>query len=501
MFQARPQTLHAPMSWAVTLCVTAIACAEPEVPEPLQPLRPPLAPLVEAVDLDPDPEVVEVHLEASEARLDYRGDGRMTAVLAYRDRGRPGSTASVPGPLISVPVGALLRVRFTNAMQERTTTIHWHGLRLPAEMDGNPMIQGAVYPGEGFVYEFVAQDAGLFWYHPHVEPDEQMELGLHGPLLVRGRDEPAVTSERVLVLDDVDLEDDGEVRLDADMEDIMLGRHGAVILVNGQEVPSIVAEGGTTERWRIVNAANGRFFALTLPGVSWIVVGADGGPLAEPFTVDELLVSPGERFDVLVAMPTANRRLMLRTEAIERGHGVVPAAEVMEVVTVDPASPPEPIDPRVFTRAIEPLEVDAATPVRTIALQEDLERPGGPLFMINDEVWPFNTPMAAGLGDLEVWRVENDNDGAHPFHLHGFFFQVLDRDGVPEPHVAWKDTVRIDGHSTIQLAVRLDAPGHWMFHCQIPEHAEGGMMGDLHVASPSPACGEPGPCDSTEGLP
>ena len=86
-------------------------------------------------------------------------------------------------------------------------------------------------------------------------------------------------------------------------------------------------------------------------------------------------------------------------------------------------------------------------------------------------------------------------------HLHGFFFQVLDRDGVPEPHVTWKDTVRIDGHSTIQLAVRLDAPGHWMFHCQIPEHAEGGMMGDLHVASPSPVFGEPGPCDSTEGLP
>lgn len=497
----RPETLRAPASWAVALCVVATACGGPEASEPLQPLRPALAPLVEAVDLDPDPGVVEVHLAATEAQLDYRGDGRETAVLAYRDVGRPGSAASVPGPLITVPVGALLRVRFTNEMQERTTTIHWHGLRLPATMDGNPMVQGAVYPGESFTYEFVAQDASLFWYHPHVEPDEQMELGLHGPLLVRGGDEPTVATERVLVLDDVDLADDGEVRLEADMEDIMLGRHGAVILVNGQEVPSIVADGGATERWRIVNAANGRFFALTLPGVSWTVIGGDGGALAEPYTTDALLLSPGERLDVLVVMPTASERLMLRTEVVERGHSVVPAADVLEVVTVDPRSPPEVVDPGRFTRAIEPLEVDATTPVRTIALQEDLERPGGPLFMINDEVWPFNTPMSAVLGDLEVWRVENDNDGAHPFHLHGFFFQVLDRDGVPEPRLAWKDTVRIDAHSTIELAVELDVPGHWMFHCQIPEHAEGGMMGDLHVASPSPARGEPGPRDSSEGLP
>ena len=493
--------LRASAPWAFLLCLAATACAGPEPSEPLQPLRPALTAPIEAVDLDPDPGVVEVHLAATEAQVDYRGDGRDASVLAYRDLGRPGSAASVPGPLIVVPVGALLRVRFTNEMRERTTTIHWHGLRLPAEMDGNPMIQGAVYPGDGFVYEFVAQDAGLFWYHPHVEPDEQMELGLHGPLLVRDRDEPTVTTERVLVLDDVDLADDGEVRLEADIDDIMLGRHGAVILVNGQEVPSIVTAGGTTERWRIVNAANGRFFALTLPAVTWTVVGGDGGALAEPYTTDELLVGPGERFDVLVAMPDASERLMLRTEAVERGHGVVPAADVLEVVLVDPGSPPEIIDPGRFTRRIEPLEVDAATPVRTIALQEDLERPGGPLFMINDEVWPFNTPMGAVLGDLEVWRIENDNDGAHPFHLHGFFFQVLDRDGVSEPHLAWKDTVRIDAHSTIQLAVRLDAPGRWMFHCQIPEHAEGGMMGDLNVASPSPSHGGPGPRDSMEGLP
>ena len=73
-----------------------------------------------------------------------------------------------------------------------------------ADMDGNPAVSGAVYPDRSFTYTFTARDAGLFWYHPHVEPDEQMELGLHGPLLVRGREEPAVASERVLVFDDVD---------------------------------------------------------------------------------------------------------------------------------------------------------------------------------------------------------------------------------------------------------------------------------------------------------
>lgn len=455
------------------------ACADPVAAPPAT--RPPLPDLEVAVDLDPSPGVVEVALEAVVARVDYRGDGVSTEVLAYRDAGRVGSVASVPGPWIVADVGDTLVVRFTNQIPDRTTTIHWHGLRLPAAMDGNPAVSGAVYPGESFTYTFTVRDAGLFWYHPHVDTDEQMELGLAGPLLVRAADELDVATGRVLVLDDVDLADDGQLRLDADPHDVAMGRHGDVILVNGLERPGLEVTAGATERWRVVNAANGRYFALELAGHTFEIVGGDGGPLPAVVRAETLVVAPGERYDVLLTVTAEpGTRTWLRGAPVDRGHRAMAGFDVMELRVGDgPAGATVPAEE--FTRPVEPLPITASTPVRALTLAEELDHPTGPRFTINDELWPFNTPIEAMLGDLEVWSIENDADGVHPLHLHGVFFQVLDRDGVAEPQAGWKDTVSIAAHEVLRLAVRHEAPGMWMFHCQIPEHAEGGMMGDLMV--------------------
>lgn len=471
---------------ATILLPAALAgCAEPRgapVTAPL-PTRPILPALATAVDLDPDPGIVEVHLESVAAEVDYRGDGVRTAVAAYRDAGSPTSATTVPGPLIVANVGDTLIVRFTNRIADRTTTIHWHGLRLPAEMDGNPMLSGAVYPDKSFTYNFTARDAGLFWYHPHVDTDEQLELGLYAPLLVRAPGEPAVDAERVLVLDDVDLDDAGQLRLAADAVDVALGRHGEVILVNGVERPSIEVADGTTERWRIVNAANGRYFALELAGHEFVIVGGDGGPLPAARSTNVLLIAPGERFDVLLTVAAEpGTRTWLRGAPVDRGHAALAGFDVMELRVGSAVTDPVVALPERFTKTIDPLPVSPQTPVRTFRLGEDLDHATGPRFSINDELWPFNTPIVAALGDLEVWSIENEGDGDHPFHLHGVFFQVLDRGGVPEPQVSWKDTVRIGPHETLRLAVRHETPGMWMYHCQIPEHAEGGMTGDLMVA-------------------
>jgi len=447
--------------------------------------RPSLPGLEPAIDLDPAPDVVEIHLEAAAAEVDYRGDGIVTRVMAYRDAGRPGSRATVPGPQIVANVGDTLVVRFTNRMPERTTTVHWHGLRLPAHMDGNPAHSGATYPDQSFEYRFVVRDAGLHWYHPHVDTDQQMELGLYGTLLVRAPGEPEVDVERVLVLDDVDLDSDAQVRLEPDADDIALGRHGDVVLVNGRERPSLVVQAGTTERWRLVNAANGRYFQLELAGHRFIVVGGDGGPLAAPYATRSLLIAPGERHDVLLTVVAGpGERVWLRSGAVERGHGEVPSFDVLELRVSFADAEPRAVAPESFTAPVELLPVTADTMVRTFRLGEDLEHPNGPRFTINDELWPFNKPIVAKLGDLEVWSLENPGDGEHPFHLHGAFFHALDRNGVPDPQPAWKDTINVAAHTTLRLAVRHETPGMWMYHCQIPEHAERGMMGDLVVAEP-----------------
>lgn len=468
----------------VGACADDEPVVEPSVAAPAA-TRPELPVLALATDLDPDPNVVEVHLEAVAAEFDFRGDGSATRVMAYRDAGRPGASATVPGPHIVANVGDTLVVRFTNRMIKRTTTVHWHGLRLPAEMDGNPAHTGAVYPDESFEYRFVVRDAGLHWYHPHVDTQEQMELGLHGSLLVRAPDEPQVDVERVLVLDDIDLDGDAQVRLEADADDIALGRHGDVILVNGGERPSLAVEAGTTERWRIVNAANGRYFALELPGHRFVVVGGDGGSLASPYETESLRIAPGERHDVLLTIEAKpGERVWLRGGAVDRGHGEVPSFDVLEMRIASSTAEPHSVSPEQFTAPIDVLPVTGDTLVRTFRLDENLEHANGPRFTINDELWPFNKPIMARLGDLEVWSLENLGDGDHPFHLHGAFFHVLDRNGTPEPAPAWKDTIDVAAHTTLRLAVRHETPGMWMYHCQIPEHAERGMMGDLIVAGP-----------------
>ena len=131
------------------------------------------------------------------------------------------------------------------------------------------------------------------------------------------------------------------------------------------------------------------------------------------------------------------------------------------------------------TAVVDPLEPTGAEP-RRFVLSSTLEGPTAPAFFINDERWPTNTPVEVRTGDVDVWEVVNDEDHHHPFHIHGLFFQVLD----PAPEgigLGWKDTVDIPPRSTARLAVPYGEVGSWMFHCQIPEHAERGMMGDLLV--------------------
>src|SRR5688572_15157778 len=121
--------------------------------------------LAEAVDLNPDPRVVEINLEARLARVEIAAG---QAVEAWTYNG------SVPGPLIRIRVGERLIVHFTNALPG-PTTVHWHGLRVPFAMDGVPgYSQPDVAPGGSFTYDFVVPDAGLYWYHPHVRSAAQV---------------------------------------------------------------------------------------------------------------------------------------------------------------------------------------------------------------------------------------------------------------------------------------------------------------------------------------
>jgi FtsP/CotA-like multicopper oxidase with cupredoxin domain len=375
-----------------------------------------------------------------------------------------GFNGSIPGPLIEARVGDTIRARLTNSLSQ-PTTIHWHGLRVPAAMDGTASVQPSVEPGESFDYEFTVPDAGTFWYHSHVNETEQLERGLYGPLVVRGPDEPTLDADRVLMLDDLKLDADGRLAPFGDEHELHEGREGDVRLVNGRQEPELAIAGGQVERWRIVNAANTRFMRLSIGGRPFSILGSDGGLIAAPVEATEVLVTPGERVELAVGPFAEGEVLELEALPYDRGRGE-PRRERLATIRVGPTKASSASLPDVL-REIESLTDDGSETTRTVSMKALMHGGHGQ----RDE--------DVRVGELQVWNLVNETSQDHPFHLHGFFFQVLD-DGVP----AWKDTVNVPQKESVRIAWLPDnRPGEWMYHCHILEHHAMGMMAHFSVVA------------------
>jgi FtsP/CotA-like multicopper oxidase with cupredoxin domain len=423
-----------------------------------------------AEDLSTDPAVVEVSLTAAPAAHEYLA-GRPAAVWAFN--------GSIPGPTIEARKGDLVIVHFRNELPE-PTTIHWHGLRVPNDMDGAGRLLQPIPSGGTFEYRFVVPDGGTFWYHPHVRSDVQVEKGLYGAIVVSEPDEPSldVGAERLLVLDDVLVDPTtGVVDESLGMRGRMMGREGNLLLVNGQPSNGAIhVVRGERVRLRLVNAANARFFKLGLEGGTLTQIGSDGGLLAAPRTIETVLLVPGERVELLLETSAGATLTVLPYERA-RGAGAgetigLARFNVSDARAVTPAALPA------MLRTIGVLETPAVK--QTLRLGEQMAHHHWE-FTINDQVFPNVPPIDATLGTRQLWAVENESEMDHPFHFHGFVFQ---RRGAAE-NAEWKDTINIPALSTVELVVdfaaREGAAGDWLYHCHILEHAEGGMMGEARV--------------------
>jgi len=424
------------------------------------------------------PGVVEVHLVAAPATLPY-GPGQGTRVLAFN--------GSVPGPTLEAREGDRVVVHFKNELDE-PTTIHWHGLHIPFESDGSPF--HPVQPGERHDYVFTIPEgtAGTYWYHPHPHhrTTHQVSHGLFGALIVRADDDPlAGIPEKLLVLADnrfradgsIDVPEKGSMQARFDEEN---GREGDVLFVNSQVLPAIDIRPGEAQRWRIVNASAARVYRLGLTGATMLHVGSDGGLFERPVEVDELVVSNSERVEVIVrgtgapgtsaalqALPYDRYIPQTRPADWDRPRDLVTLRYGGQPLATPVALPPT-------LRPVAPLDPDVATATRVAVLTQG---------MINNRKMDMRrVDVSAPLGATEVWQIENLVGMDHPFHLHGFRFQVIDRNGEPVPFRSWKDTVNVPKHETVRIIVRYDDfPGKWMFHCHILNHEDMGMMGVLEV--------------------
>lgn len=423
-------------------------------------------------------DTVEVTLTASATRLSLV-EGVETDVYAYDGR--------IPGPTFEFEEGQHVVVRFRNDLPE-ATTVHWHGLNLPFLSDGSPF--HPVQPGEEYTYSFTIRPgaAGTYWYHPHPNHATgwQVAMGLYGAVVIRAADDPLPSEyeDKVFLLSDNKFDEDGSILVHErttlpGIVDFENGREGDHLFVNGEELPTVTIRPGEIQRWRFLNVSAGRYYRLALEGQPFVHVGNDGGLFERPVEVDELLLATAERVEVLVrGVGEPGDRYVLRTLPYDR---YIPQTrpkdwdqprDLLVVEIAGEAVDAPPVPERL--RPIPKLTSEGEGDDQVMTLTQGF---------INGKAMDMGRVDATGVvGETQVWKIENIVGMDHPFHLHGFQFQVIERNGVPEPFRSWKDVVNVPADETARFIVRYENyPGKWMFHCHILDHEDHGMMGILEV--------------------
>jgi FtsP/CotA-like multicopper oxidase with cupredoxin domain len=298
---------------------------------------------------------------------------------------------------------------------------------------------------------------------------------------VRGTDEPRLDAERLLVLDDVHLDKQGQIARFGAIVEHHDGREGDTRLVNGRVEPVLEVAAGQVERWRVINAASARYIRLSIGGRPFRLLGTDGGLLEAPVTMDEVLLATADRVDIAVGPFAEGETLSI--VALQYLRMTIRKRKDERFATLR-VGPPRPSTAHIPERLrhIEPLAPPDTRPARTVKLGIKFSWRRMVDFVVNRERHHQDQPVKAG--ELQVWDVVNTTLMDHPFHLHGFFFQVLSVNGEPPPWRSWEDVVNVPPRATVRIAwLPDDRPGSWMYHCHILEHHASGMMGHFDVVS------------------
>jgi FtsP/CotA-like multicopper oxidase with cupredoxin domain len=425
--------------------------------------------LTPAEDRTETDDLVEVNLQATMEDRDWFGEGSFEG-WTYDGKW--------PGPVIQITEGQTLRVNFLNELEDETT-IHWHGLRITEDMDGVPAMQDPIVTGDTFVYEFTPPDSGTYWYHPHVRSHQQIERGLHGMLIVHEKDAVEVDVERAFVLDDIYLNEDGSIAPSLIAGPIAVrGRLGNRVLVNGS-LNGLTGEirEGAVERWRLVNTSNARTLEVDVEGARWRVIAVDGNLLPEPYEVRKVYMPVGRRFDLEV-IPESDEVQLQIVVATDTGD------ETISLFTGSVTDEPSQIqrDGDWLDWGAGPLpEIVEPTQEITMEFSAVLDEFDNLTWAINGASWGDHETIEVTANTPTKIILRDTSGRPHPFHLHGQFFQVTQRNGQAPAFPGLLDTVQMTGDDEVHLQTNFDNPGMWMAHCHILEHAELGMMTMIHV--------------------
>ncbi len=441
--------------------------------------------IVTAAGAESDSGSVELSLDA---RQDWVQVGRRFGYLYSFD-------GKIPGTVINAKSGDEVRIAFRNRLPE-ATNLHFHGLQIPSTgNDDNVTLR--IPSGESLEYQFTipkGHPSGTFWYHPHLHGSaaRQVSRGLAGVFIVRNDadsiPEIEMAPEATLVLQDFSIDSTGGP-VEPNQMERMQGREGALVTVSGQDNPEFLVEQDGWLRLRILNASSSRFYRLRLEEHPLYVIAVDSGFLNAPDVRDEILLTPGERVEVMVKGERPAGEYRILSLPYDRGgigmmgftqqRGAVSLASIRYDGRVE-----SPWD--LPSRLAGVVRLPEPSVRRVFQLGQGMGMMGGGMaFTINGRV--FNerrVDVSAAFGAVEQWEFLNPTEMDHPMHIHTNPFQVLDSTGTPVP--AWKDTVLVRSASrlTVRTAFR-EHSGLRMFHCHILDHEDLGMMGTIDVANPA----------------
>jgi FtsP/CotA-like multicopper oxidase with cupredoxin domain len=424
-----------------------------------------------------------------------------------------GINGSIWGPTLFVNTGDTIYMNVQNNLND-STTLHWHGMHLPAVMDGGP--HQVIPPGTLWQpYWKVSNPASMLWFHPHLHEmtEEQIAKGLGGLIIVRDATEAALPLPRTYGVDDIPL-----VLTDRDINSsnqFVTVPYGDSMLVNATLRPQYTVPAQVV-RFRILNGAIERSYNLGFSdGRSFSVITSDGGLLNAPVSVTRYLLSAGERIEILVdfgGQAGSSFDLFSYNSGLSN---FIPGGEnfpngpfanalgkkdfrVLHINVGAQVAPAITSIPTTLTTNNFPAEASANL-TRTITFTDSAGVPGilGPnAFVLGHKLFEMEyLNHHVPLNNTEIWELKSTSVFAHPFHIHDVEFYILTRNGVAPPayEQGWKDVVLVKGNETVRFIAKFDDYADsihpFMYHCHIALHEDEGMMGQFVVEGPNTTTG------------
>ncbi|MEO6533591.1 MAG: multicopper oxidase domain-containing protein [Pseudolysinimonas sp.] len=398
------------------------------------------------------------------------------------------------GPTLRASSGEKVEVHVHNKLTV-TTTLHWHGMHLPAVADGGP--HQPIAPGaERDPAWTIDQPAATLWYHPHPhgETAGQVARGLAGMFILDDPAERALPLPRNYGVDDIpvivqDVAFDAQNRL-VQRDGGFVGALGDQLLVDGTLHPFLDV---TTDvvRLRLLNASPARVYNFAFSdNRAFAMIASDGGLLDASVPLDHIQLSPGERAEILVTM-APGEKVVLQSHKADLGTpgaaagfaGSSGGSDQFDVLQLRASATlahvgevPQRLVP------VPRLDPAAATHERQFSMN-GTEINGHDMDMSRIDV-------VVALGDTEIWDIRNDMALPHSFHVHDEQFQLLDIAGAPPPPElsGWKDTIYLRPNTSYRLVLKFtdyaDAKHPYMYHCHLLRHEDDGMMGQFLVVEP-----------------